>query len=160
MAPSALVSFAAAIRDVLVFGMAVQKVCDHLLTTVVHAAPIDANAGFHRKVRKRLLDPFQRTRDAALHRRAGLRQVQANDPVDTAIPAGTGMRGQHFAGVQTAAVIVHTKVNRVGMWDVDGDHRDLGSCDFVGDDRGDMLLDLKLQNDVDTFANQCFGGSQ
>ena len=45
----------------------------------------------------------------------------------------------------------------MGVWDVDGDERNVRGGDLVADDGGDLVLDLKLDDEIDSGADELFG---
>ena len=67
---------------------------------------------------------------------------------------GEGVIGKQEAGVVADPVVVDAEINGVGVGNVDGDERNAGGGDAVGDDRGYLLLDLELDDEIDAGANE------
>ena len=75
-------------EDVFVAGVAVQELEDDLVAFVAHAAAVHADEALDRDGGQAGFDAFKGSGGAALNGLAGFFQVQADDPVDLALPAG------------------------------------------------------------------------
>ncbi len=136
-------------EDVLVAAMALEEFGDDLAAALANAAAVDADEGFDGEIAERGADGFEGAGDAALDEQAGFGKIEADDPVDVAVPLGERELRERLAGGHADAVVVDAEEGGVGMRDVDGDERDVGGGDLVADDGSDLVLDLELDDEID-----------
>src|ERR1700723_4362993 len=100
---------------------------------------------------------LKRAGDSALHKLTGLGKVQPNDPIHLPVPVRGSMRGQSLSRFNAHPIVVHAKVGCVRVRDVDCNEWDLCSCDLVSDHGRDLVLYLKLDDEIHLTADELLG---
>ncbi len=97
---------------------------------------------------------LKRPRDPALHQLARLRQDQARSPSPPCLPVRDRMRRQRLPRLHAHPVVIHAKVRRMRMRNVDRNQRNLRRRNLVPDHRRNLLLHLELNHQVHLLADE------
>ena len=122
-----------------------------------HAAAFDLDETVGGEIGEAFAYAVEGAGDAALDKTAGLSQSHAENPVDFALPLAESMLGEQGAGFEPALEVIHAKVSGVGVGNIDGDEGNVSLLEDVGHARGDVLLDLELEHEVNAFGDKFLG---
>ena len=65
--------------------------------------------------------------------------------------------GEQNAGIVADAVVVDSEIDGVGVGNIDGNERDAGGGDAIGDNRSHLLLDLEFDDEVNAGTDEFLG---
>ena len=109
------------------------------------------------ELREDFLHSHQHAGQAHLGKAAGALEREQDDLVDVAVPVLLGPAPEVPAADQAGLVIVRAEVGGAGMRHLDRDQRDVRFAILRGHDRGDVLVGLELDDQVDLLAHQDVG---
>ena len=105
-------------------------------------------------------DAAHHAADARLRQRSGALQFDQQNLIDVAVPVALRPASEEAAADESRLIVVGAEIDRAGMRDVDGDERDVGFHIFGGDGRGDHLVGLEFDHQVDLFFDEVVGVAQ
>lgn len=146
-------------EDVAILRMAVEEFGDDFAAAISHAPAVDADEGFDGEVRQLVANALEGSGDAALHQRAGFFNIKPENPINFLLPAFDGLRGKQLAGFDAHAVVIDAEVGGMRVGNVEGDERDAGIGDFVGNDGRGLLIDLEFDDEIDVVADEFLGNT-
>ena len=100
--------------------------------------------------------PFECAGNPALHKAAGFRESDAENPIRLALPLVDGVLGEQDAGFIADFKVVHAEVGGIGVGHIDGDERDLSLFEDMRDVGSYVLLHLEFEGQVDALAHKVF----
>ena len=105
-----------------------------------------------------LVHDLANAREHAPHPRGRQRarscELDEQDLVDLAVPLLSRPPRQMTSGEQPGLVVVRAEIRGSRMRNVDGDQRDAGLLVLRGDSRGDGLVGLELDDQIDAIPDQ------
>src|ERR1700733_14596097 len=140
--------------------MVAQKRSRHLVAALPQSAALQPHEAIRRDLRQTRTNALKGSRDPALHEGSSLGNVQANDPVRFAFPLFDCILRQKFAGLEANLKVVDAKISCVWVGNVDGDNRNSRARKRVSDQRRDVFVDLKLDHQIHTLADEFLGIAQ
>ncbi len=99
---------------------------------------------------------FECAGDAALHQWSRFFEIKPQHPVQPSCPGSLCILRQQSTSLKSDPEIVHSKINRVGMWDIDRDERNTSGRDLIADDGCHLLVHLELNDQIDSAADKLF----
>ena len=141
-----------------VLGFAGPQVPPHRLEGVRHlAVAFDVGDRHVLQVRAGLAHADEHPGQSHPRQVAGALQRDQHDLVDVGLPLLFRPPPEVAASDQTGFVVVGAKVGRARMWNLERDQRDVGFAVLGGDDRRDVFVGLKLDDEIDLFPHQHVG---
>jgi hypothetical protein len=99
-------------------------------------------------------DAREHAADARRRQRSGSRELDQQDLLDLSVPSRLRPASEVMAREQPGLVVVRPEVRGSGMRDVDGNHRNARLVVARGNRRSHRFVGLKLDDEVDAFADE------